>query len=98
MVLGVHPQAVKQVGCVGLGLPAVHLGEFRFQVRGPDAVGIAEVFLHIDGILLLHHVVQMLVAHNNRVQYLVFIVFKMVLLQKGQPLARSDHHIPGGGL
>ena len=94
----VDAKAVQDHGGIGLRLPAVHLGEFRFQVADPDAVLVGEVLFGIDGFLFLHDLVQPRVAHDDRVHDRILIVFEMVLLQHGEALAGGDEDLPAGGL
>ena len=91
-------QALDQPGDVALGLPASHLRELSLQLGGPDAVLIAEVLFFVEGVLLLHDVVEVLVAHNDRVQYRVLVILEVVLLQDGHPLVGRDDDLAAGGL
>ncbi len=94
----VYPQAVEQHGGIGLRLPAVHLRELRLQVTDPDAVLIGEILLGIDGILLLHDLIQAGVAHDDRVHDGIIVVFEVVLLQHGEALPGGDDDGSAGGL
>ena len=96
-VLG-QPQALDQAAHVALCLPAVHIGELRLQLAGLHAVLVSEVLLGVEGVLLLHDVVEPLVAHDDRVQHGVLVVLEVVLLQHAHPLVLGDHHLAGGGL
>ena len=96
--LRLDAQAVQQVLGVGLRLPAVHGGELTLQLGGLHAVLLGEVLLHVDGFLLLHDLVQPGVAHNHRVQNRVLVVFKVVLLKKGETLSRRDGDLAAGRL
>ncbi len=51
-----YSQAAEKGGSIGFGVPSFKLGEFLFELGSPDAVGIVEVRLGIEGILLLHDV------------------------------------------
>ncbi len=86
MQLPVDAESVQQRLCVGLRLPAVHLGEFSLQLRRTDSVLIRKVLLRVDRVLLLHDLVEAAVSHNDSVKHIVVIVFEMVLLQKGDPV------------
>ena len=83
-------QAVQQLGRIGLGIPAVQLRKLRLQLTGTDAVLIAEIRLGIDGILLVHNVHQVLVAHDDSAQHLILVIGIMVLLQYGHALTRGN--------
>ena len=98
MQLRADAQPLEQAGGVGLGFPAAKLGKFRFQVCRPEAVLVGEVRLFVDGVLFLHNVIQVLVAHDDGVQDGVFVVGVLVLLQNGDPLARLDGNAAGGGI
>ena len=80
------------------GATAVHVGKFRLQLGGADAVLVGEVGLFIDGVLFLHHIVQVLVAHDDGVQNGVFVVGVLVLLQHGHPLVRVHGDGAAGGV
>ena len=89
-------QALQQAGSIGFGFPAPQLRELRLQVRRPQAVLIGKVRLFIDGVLFLHDVVQVLVAHDDGVHDGVVIVGVLVLLQNGDPLGGVDLNGAGG--
>jgi hypothetical protein len=54
------------------------------EARTPSSSVIS--FLFVKRVLLLHHVVQVLVAHDDRVQHGVLVVLEVILLQNGHPL------------
>ena len=96
-VLG-QSQALDQAAHVTLRLPAVHVGKLRLQFAGLHTVGVGEVLLGVEGVLLLHDIVEPLVAHDDRVQHRVLVVLEVVLLQNAHPLILGDHHLAGGRL
>ena len=98
MQLCADAQTLQQTGSIGFCLPAPQFGKFRFQVGSPQAILVGEVGLFVDGILFLHHFVQMLVAHDDGVQDGVFVVGVLVLLQNGYPLVRVNGDAAGGGV
>ena len=98
MQLRADAKALQNPGSVGFRLPAAQLGEFLLQLRGPQAVLIGEVLLHVDGVLLLAAVIQPLVAHDDRVHDGVFVIQELVLLQHGHPGLGIDIYMTGGGL
>ncbi|CAN4008239.1 Restriction alleviation protein, Lar family, partial [Dysosmobacter welbionis] len=63
-VLG-QSQALDQAAHVALRLPAVHVGKLRLQFAGLHTVGVGEVLLGVEGVLLLHDIVEPLVAHDD---------------------------------
>ena len=89
-------QTLQQTGSVRLGFPAPQFRKLRLQVRRPQAVLIGEVRLFVDGVLFLHDVVQVLVAHDDGVHDGVVIVGVLVLLQNGDPLGGVDLNGAGG--
>ena len=91
-------QALNQAGDVALSLPAPHLGELRFQLRGLHAVLVGEILLFIEGILLLHDVVEVLVAHDDGIQHRVLIVLEVILLQDGHPFLPGNDDLSAGRL
>ena len=93
-----QPQALNQAPGVGLRLPAVHIGKLRLQLRGPDAILVGEVLLLVEGILLLHDLIQSGVALDNGIQHGELVELEVVLLQHGHPLILGDDDLTGGGL
>ena len=91
-------QALEQTACVGLCFPAAHFGKLCLQVGGTETVLVGEVGLFVDGVLFLHHVIQVLVAHDDGVENGVIVVGVLVLLQNGQTLALFNGDSAGGGI
>ena len=83
-------QSVQELGRIGLGIPAIQLGKLRLQLTGTDAVLITEIRLGIDGILFVHNIHQMLVAHDDSAEHLILVIGIMVLLQDGHALPRRN--------
>ena len=98
MFFRLNAQSVQERFRIGLGFPAVHFRKFRFQLAGPDAVFIGEILLCIKRILLPHDLKQACIAHHDRIQHLVLIIFEMILLQEGKPLAGRHVHGSVGGV
>ena len=98
MLFRFDPESVEQRLCIRLCFPAVHLRELCLQFTGPDTVFIGEVRFRIKRILFLHDLKQTRISHHDCVQDLFLIVFKMVLLQYGQTLSRSNVHTAVGRL
>ena len=73
-------KTLNEPGHVGFGLPAVHFGKFGLQLAGLHAVLVGEVLFFIEGVLLLHHVIEALVAHHHRIQHGVGVILEVVLL------------------
>ena len=93
-----QPQTGQQRRGVGLGVPAVHLREFAFQLGSALAVRVRKIRLRVQLVLFLHDVVQALIAHDYRVQHRIGIVLELILLQGGQALPRGNRHRAGRGL
>ena len=91
-------EAGKQLFRVCLGVPAVHLREFRLKLTCPDSVFVRKIFLRVQCLLLLRDVVKPLVAHDHGVKHRELVIFEMVLLQEGKTLSRRDRDIAGGRL
>ena len=89
-------QALQQLRDLGLRLPAVHLGKLSFKGGGPFSVLFAEVRLRVEGVLLLHDLVQPRIAHDNRIQHSVLIVLEVVLLEDRHTGIRRDLYRAGG--
>ncbi len=93
-----NTKALQQPGGIGFRFPAAHFRKLRFQVGGPEAVLVGKVGLFVDGVLFLHHVVQMLVAHDHGVQNREIIIGVLVLFQNGDPLGGVNGNGTGGGI
>ena len=98
MQIGADAQTVQEHGGIRFRIPAVHLGEFRFQFAGTDTVLIGKIFLSIDGVLLLHDLIESFIAHDDSVHDRINIIFKVILFQHGEALAGSDRYIAVCGL
>ena len=98
VVIRLHAETIEQVRRIALGVPAVHRGEFRFQIRRLDAVFVREVLLRVEDLLLLHDIVEALVAHDHRIDNGVIIILEVVLLQEGEALSGGDGDVPVGGV
>ena len=96
--VGGQAQAAQQLVDLGLGIPAAHLGKFRFQLTGALAVRLGEILLGIQLVLFLHDVVQAAVAHDDGLHHRELVVFVVVLLQHAHPVIRTDGHTAAGGL
>ena len=87
-----------QQGCgVALGVPSLELGKFFLQLRGADAVGVAEVGLGVESIFLLHDVPEHCVALEHGVDHRAVVKFEVVLLQHAHSLAGTHGHRAVGG-
>ncbi|MCR5738827.1 MAG: ATP-binding cassette domain-containing protein [Lachnospiraceae bacterium] len=93
VILGADAKTVEQHCSIGLRFVSVHFGEFGFKLTGSYSVLIGEVFLHIDGILFLHDVIEALVTHDDGIHYGVIIVFEMVLFENGKTLSGCDDYL-----
>ena len=96
--LGLDPETVEQGLCVGLGLPAVHLGKLGLEFTGADAVLIGEVLFGIEGILLGTDLEQAGIALNDRIEDDLIIIFVVILFQEGETLSLGNGNIAAGGL
>ena len=86
-------QVLKQLGCLALGFPAVHLSKRHFQFGSTHTILLAHLGLCIEGLALLHILPQWLMSHQHRVHHREFIVFEVVLLKHTHALARQ--HLDG---
>ncbi len=82
-----NAQTVQQLSSIGLSIPAVQLRKLSLQLTGTYAVLITEIRLGINGILFVHNVHQMLVAHNNGAEHLILVKGIVILLQYRHTLA-----------
>ena len=98
MVLRVNAKAVQKCRCIALCVPAVHFRKLSLQLGSTDTILLGEVFLHVNGVLLLHDLVQTLVSHDDRIHYVILIIFEVILLQNGETLPRVHGNITAGGL
>ena len=92
------PQLAQQLGGLGFGVPAVQVGERGLQLTGAHAIGLAEVWLRIERVLLHHQRVQDLVAHDDRRQGRHLVEGEVILGKHAEPLVRLDAHGAGGRL
>ena len=83
-------EAVEEHRRLGLGLVAVHLGEFRLQLRRADPVLFGEIGLGVDRLALGHHLVEPFVPHDDRVDDRLIIEGELVLAQDRDPLPGAD--------
>ena len=90
VVLLTNTQAIQQLGCIRLSIPAVQLSKFSLQLTSTDTIFITEIWLSINSILFVHNVYQMLITHNNSTKNLILIKGKVILLQHRHTLARSN--------
>ena len=95
MQLDRDAEALQELGGVGFGLPAVQLGEFGLEFAGAEAVFLGEVLLFVEGVLLLHDIVEVLVAHDDGVEDGVFVVLELILLEDGHARAGLEEDIAG---
>ena len=94
----VDPKALKDAAGVGFRLPAVHLGKFGLKLGGEDPVLVGEVLFLIDGVLLLHHVIETLIAHDDGIHDRIGVILELVLLEDGHTDAGLDRHVAAGRL
>ena len=87
VVLHGDAKALQKPAGIGLGFPAVHLGELDFQLTRAHAVFFREVLFFVQRVLFLHHVVQVLVAHDDGVEHRVCVILELILLQHRHPRA-----------
>ena len=76
----IKAQTFEQLADLGFNLPAAKLGKLRFQRGGKLAVLVGEIFLIIEGVLLLHDLIQARVSLDDGVQHRKAVVGKVVLL------------------
>jgi len=95
VVFRADAQTVQQRFGIRLSFPAVHLCEFRFQLRSPDAVRIRKIFLCINRVLFLHDLIEALAAHDDRVEDVIRIILEMILFQEGDPVSGRHGNISG---
>ena len=88
-------QPLNQLGSVGFRLPAVQFSEFRFQFRSQNTVLLGKILLGIEGIFLLHDVVQPLVAHNNGIQNGIGIIGEVILFEDTHAEIFRNGHFTG---
>ena len=87
-----HAQVLQQLGCFALGFPAVHLGKLQLQVGGAVAVFLGHLGLRVEGFALLHVLPERLVPLKHGVHHREGIKLEVVLVQDGEPFARTQLH------
>ena len=90
-------QTLKQFAGIGFGVPTAQLGVLRFQLGSQIAILFGEIFLGVEGVFLLLHLVQPLVAHHDGVQNGILVKGKVILLQHAHPLAGIDNDLSLAG-
>ena len=75
----VKAQTFEQLADLGFNLPAAKLCKLRLQRGGKLAVLVGEIFLIIEGVLLLHDLIQARVSLDDGVQHRKAVVGKVVL-------------------
>ena len=96
MQLDRNAQPLQKTAGVGLGLPAVQLGELDLQLGGQHTVLVAEILLGVERVLLLHNIVQAAVAHDDRVEQGIVVKGELILLQNGHAQPRLDGDLAAG--
>ena len=92
MLVLLHTQTAKQRARIAFGVPSAELGEFFFKLRGTDAVGIREIRLGIQRILLFHYVPKHRMPLKHRIHHRKLVESEVVLAQHRHTLARSLLH------
>ena len=98
MLLDRDAKPLQKAAGIGLRFPAVHFRELRLQLAGAKAVFLAEILFFIQRVLFLHHVIEMLIAHDDGVKDRVLIVLELVLLEDGHARIGLDRNGAGGRL
>ena len=80
-----NAEAVQKDRRLRLDFVAVHLGKIRLKFGGTDAVLFAELRLGVDRVPLGHHLVELLVPHDDRVEDGLLVVGELILLQDRDP-------------
>ena len=93
MCLGRNAKTIQKRSSIRLSLPAVHICKLFLKLCGTDTVLVREIRLCVDGILLLHDLIQTLISHNNRIQNRIRIILEVILLQERKTLPRCDNDI-----
>ena len=95
---GLDSQAVEQGLRIGLGLPAVHLGELGLEFAGADSVFIREILFCIEGVFLGADLEQAGIALDDCIQNDLIIIFVVILFQEGEALSLGHGDIAAGGI
>ena len=85
-------QPAQQFTGLGLGLPAGELVELGLELSGAHPVGIVEVRLGVQRLLLFHDLVQPLVSHQHGGQRVEVVVREVILLQNRHAPTRRDDY------
>ncbi len=97
MLVLLYAEAAEQARGVALCIPPFEFGELLLKLRGAYAVGIAEVGLGIQGILLLHDVPKHGVTLEHCVHHSEFIKFEVILFEHTHAFARALGYSAVGG-
>ena len=85
-----NSETVEHLSCLTFRFPAAHLGELALKLSCPDAVFLSEVSLLVDLVTLLHDGIELLISHDDRVDYPMAVESKVILSQGCHSLTRSD--------
>ncbi len=87
-----YAKAAQQRRGIALGVPTLELGEALLQLGSPYAVGIVEIRLGIERVLLLHNVPQHGMTLKHGVEHCAVVKLEVVLLQHAHTLAGALRH------
>ena len=76
----VDTESIKKNFCITFCAPAVHLGEFLFELTDSDAVLLGEFLLGVKLFLCIHNFNELGVTHKHGTDYIVLVISIMVLL------------------
>ena len=93
-----HSKALEKLGNIRFSLPAVQLGKLCLQFRRANAVFFGEFFFFVDGVLFLHDIVKLAVAHHHRVKHGVFVKGKVILTKHRHTDGVGNRYLARRGL
>ena len=94
----VQTQAVEQLPCLGLSLPAAHLGKLCLEFGGAVAVLLGKRVLHVERVLFLHDFKQARVAAEHGIKHGLVVKRKVILLENAHARLGRDRHRAGRGV
>ena len=83
-------KTAKKLGCIALGIVSVEFSKLLFKFGNLYSVLVAEILLHVKGILLLHNLPEHGMSHKHGIKNRKLIKLKVVLTQYRQTLARAQ--------
>ena len=94
----VQTQAVQELVCLGLGVPAAHLSELSLELGRLVAILLGERVLHIQCVLLAHDFEQARVTAEHGIEHSLLVECEVILFEHAHARLGRDRHRTGRGV